>query len=269
MEDDAERMPASAAKRAHAVAHRYAIIPPGTAHRAVIDGEDHSFAGRKRHDMDTGLHPRPLRGKHELAALEIVRVGQEESGLQREREVAVKILMQAVVITGAVTQQKRRRPDLSCGMAAFDEVGIFVRKRISGRQPLTPVVRDRTQPPVKTGTERSDEVWQRIGEITIFAASETMSGHHHRAAEKVVAFVTVDESVALSPIKQRPRGSPTLVIQVACDAIPFDRVEPVVDLHVNSIARRSHANLPLLAVKRQAARRTFRFGTTPVLAVAS
>ena len=70
-----------------------------------MHGEDRAVAFRERHHFDSRLHARALFGEHELATREFgVRGGQQEHGLQRKDVLAVKILVQAVVIVGPVLQ---------------------------------------------------------------------------------------------------------------------------------------------------------------------
>src|SRR5207249_3739115 len=80
--------------------------------------EDHTVSLVERYDLGTRLHARSLLCKHEFAAREVVpRYRQEEGDLQWEDMLAIKILMQAVVIALAVVQEERCRPGVAGAMA--------------------------------------------------------------------------------------------------------------------------------------------------------
>jgi hypothetical protein len=64
------------------------------------------------------LHSRPLFGQHELSSSKISsRLGKEESHLDREDVLSVKILVEAVVIAETVLKQEWSWPYLSSIMA--------------------------------------------------------------------------------------------------------------------------------------------------------
>jgi hypothetical protein len=74
----------------------------------VMNGEDHSVSLTKRLDYRSALHPWPLLGHHELPAGKIrLRVGEQDCHLQGKHVIAVKILMQAVIVTDAVAEKER------------------------------------------------------------------------------------------------------------------------------------------------------------------
>ena len=85
-----------------------------------MNREQDRIALLQRHDFDAALHPRTLLGQDEFAAGEILAGrGQQNGRLQREREFAVKVLMQAIEVAGRVLQQQGRRPNLPGIMADF------------------------------------------------------------------------------------------------------------------------------------------------------
>ena len=95
MKDDAERMASSFAKRADAVTHGDAVGAATALDRPVVDREDYRLARLERDHIRPRLHPRTLLGQHELAAGELLsRPRQQEDRLQREVELAVKVLVQ-------------------------------------------------------------------------------------------------------------------------------------------------------------------------------
>ena len=103
VKDDAERVALSAAQAAHAMAHVDAVDAAGTSDGPVMDGENDRVALGERYYLDPRLHARPLFGEHKLAAGEVGR--EQESGLQREDVLTVKILVQTVVVARAVLQK--------------------------------------------------------------------------------------------------------------------------------------------------------------------
>src|SRR5437764_1607560 len=118
MEDDAEGEALASAQARDAVAHGGAVPAARALHRPLVDGEDDCVALAERYDLAARLHARPLLDQHELAAVELPRrVAQQDGGLQREDQLAVKVAVQAVVVARAVAQQQWRRPLLAAGVA--------------------------------------------------------------------------------------------------------------------------------------------------------
>jgi hypothetical protein len=105
VEDDAEGVPHAGADAAHTVAEVDAIIALGPLYRPVMDREGHRIALQKWYDLRAALHAWPLFGQDELAAREVLTGFREENrDLDRECEVAVEILVQAVEVTGNILQ---------------------------------------------------------------------------------------------------------------------------------------------------------------------
>src|SRR5688572_21983786 len=122
-------MTMSGTHTADAMAQIYPIDAALSTHRPVVHGEYRSMALAQRHDLRARLHPRALLGDDEFAAGEVASgLGQQDRDLQREHVLAVEILMQAVVVAGAVLQKQRRRPALARGMATFDELVVLLRE---------------------------------------------------------------------------------------------------------------------------------------------
>jgi hypothetical protein len=71
----------------------------------MMDGEQYSIAPCQRHDFYLRLHSRTLLGEHEFASGEILpRIREEDSRLYRKYEFTIEILVQAVVVAGAVLE---------------------------------------------------------------------------------------------------------------------------------------------------------------------
>src|SRR5262245_24948058 len=92
-----------------------------SANRTVMDGEYHGIALTQRNHHRAGLHARPLLGQYEFAPGEIAPgLGQQDRELQRKYVLSVEILMQAVIVLGAVLEHEWGRPYLARRMAAVD-----------------------------------------------------------------------------------------------------------------------------------------------------
>ena len=71
-----------------------------------MDGEDRGVALAEGDYFGAALHAGTLLGEDEFAAGEIAVGGSEQDGdLEGEEEVAVEILVEAIVVAGAVLQQ--------------------------------------------------------------------------------------------------------------------------------------------------------------------
>src|ERR1700734_2651809 len=122
MKDHAQREAFAAFDPAHAMAQIDAISPARSLHWPLAHCEDDAVALRERRDLRARLHARPLLGQHELATGEVAPgLGQEDRDLQRKEMLAVHVLVQAIVVAGAIAQQKGRRPLLTRLMAALEE----------------------------------------------------------------------------------------------------------------------------------------------------
>ena len=103
VENDAEREPFAAPDRAHAVPHGRAIISARGAQRTMSYRENHRFTLCERYHMRTRLHPRALLCEQEFAAFKIaLRRRQENRELKRENQIAIQVLMQAIVAASRV-----------------------------------------------------------------------------------------------------------------------------------------------------------------------
>ena len=110
-----------------------AIGPARSLNRTLAHGEDHPVALPQAHDLGARLHARALLGQHELAAGKVPpRRRQQDRDLQRKDDLAVDVLMQAIVVARAIAQQQRRRPRLPGGRQASRKVVVFGRD--SGRR---------------------------------------------------------------------------------------------------------------------------------------
>src|SRR6202008_1117868 len=108
VEDHAERVTEAGGDAADAVTQGHAVRAAGAGDRSLSRREDHDLALLEWNHLAARLRPGPLLDQQELAAGEVrARAAQEAGHLERERDGAVEILMQAVVPAGLVAEQQR------------------------------------------------------------------------------------------------------------------------------------------------------------------
>src|SRR4029434_2255950 len=94
VKDHAEGVALPRVNPAHAMPHRYAMIPAGAAHRAMIRGEDERLPPFERDDLAARLRAGPLLHNQALAAIEVGAAAAERPGhLERKGHGAVEVLM--------------------------------------------------------------------------------------------------------------------------------------------------------------------------------
>jgi hypothetical protein len=92
---------------ADAVTHRYSIDAARASLGAVIHRKDDGFALMQLDDGGARLHAGALLGEDELAAGEVACGFAEQEGyLQGEDEIAVEVLVEAVIVALAVLQEQ-------------------------------------------------------------------------------------------------------------------------------------------------------------------
>lgn len=117
----------------------------------MMDAKDHPVTLIHTEHFNAGLLSRPLFGKHEFAAIEVLSPLTQENGrLEGEDNFPVQVLMQTIVITGAILQDQRGGTRLACTMTKLDEVRKLVRKpRPIISQPTEPFIRKRREMRIK------------------------------------------------------------------------------------------------------------------------
>ena len=89
--------------------------PPG--------GDNDRFPFSRKQHMPDGLRPWPLCDEEQLAARKIfIWLGQRKDHLERENDIAVDVLVKAIIVSGAVFQHERRRAGLAVCVAIFEKV---------------------------------------------------------------------------------------------------------------------------------------------------
>src|SRR2546428_5614734 len=122
VKDDAERHARARTDCTDAVSHDDTVGAAAARDGTLAGREDDARSLLDRERMPARLRARPLLDEQEFAAAVIdVASAQGEDHLQRERQVAIEILMQAVVATRGVRQRQRRRPRLASRLALLQE----------------------------------------------------------------------------------------------------------------------------------------------------
>ena len=110
MIDDPQSVAGAGKYGANAVLDVGAIKPARALHRPVARGEDHRIAAPGVDRVPHRLRPRALLDEQKIAAgIVLFGLAQEADKLQRERQFAVEILVQAVVAARLIVQEQRRR----------------------------------------------------------------------------------------------------------------------------------------------------------------
>jgi hypothetical protein len=87
----------------------------------MMDGERRGVTLLKRNGLGPALHARPLFSQDEFAASETrPRLRKQDRDLNRKDKIAVKILVEAVIVTRHILQQQRCRARLT-GIVASRE----------------------------------------------------------------------------------------------------------------------------------------------------
>ena len=138
---------------------------------------------------------------------------------------AIKVLMQAVVVPRAVAKQERCRLGLARLVATVQKGLVSVWKADVDGHHLVPAIGDRREGRVEGLPQFADQRRQRVGEVAILAAAETMACHDDPAPEeRSVSYEAARAShcswVSKGPITWR---RPVLV-KLCCDARPIERL---------------------------------------------
>src|SRR5438034_3752855 len=144
------------------------MVAVGATGRTVARGEDHDLSLLGRQHVGPRLRARPLLEEEEFAALVIgAAAGEKHRELQRERDLAVQVLVQAVVSADLVVQQERRRFRLTMPGAYGPERSERRWKTNRRAEGLRPAVGDRRQPLVRLSAKRGDDRRQGVREVLV------------------------------------------------------------------------------------------------------
>ena len=212
---------------AHSVAHRCAVVASCALYGSLLVREDESFALRERDGFAARLHPRTLLGEEELSAFEVPsRPRERDHDLQGKRDIAVAVLVQAVVAVFLVVEQQRCGARLSCLAAAFEKAGQSGWIAAVGLEPFFPAIRDPGQRRVKVSAQTAHERRQRVVEVAIVPLAKAVPLHVDEAAEEALVAVRLDEGFALGRGKQARQPGVAPLIEVPLDARPIELRDP-------------------------------------------
>jgi hypothetical protein len=149
--------------------------------------------------LGSRLGPRPLLDQQEVAARVIdAPPAQEARELQGKDDVAVDVLVQAVVAAALVAQQERRGLGLASPPA--DREQLVERRRVHERglgERGLPPVRNRGERRIGMAAQRLDQGRQGPGEVSVLADTEPVARHVDRVAKPPVVSVEADQLGAL------------------------------------------------------------------------
>src|SRR5262249_53367649 len=140
---------------------------------------------------------------------------------ERKHVLAVKVLMQGVVIVGAVAQKERRWFGLSRLMAALEEGAVLLREADFDAHRLVPAVGDFGQRRIKGLPQLLDDRRQGISEIAIFASAVTVTRHHNSAPEERIVLVRGHEFFAFLGTKNRTDYQASIAVQFDVKCVPI------------------------------------------------
>jgi len=136
------------------------------------------------------LCPRPLLYQQQFSAFEVATALAEHAReLERKRDVAVQILMQAVVAALFVTKDQRRRSGLSVSGADFQEFLERSRIRIARAHPLGPSIRRGRQLAIHRDAQLLDQRRHRSREILVLTNAVAMPFYHDAAAKALALSI--------------------------------------------------------------------------------
>ena len=107
-------------------------------------------------------------------------------------------------------------------VTTLDVVRVLRRVTAVETEEFVPVVRDGNKLWVNECAKVRNNAGQRIVEVLVFSASETMSFHHDAAAEKVVAFIKAGYPFAFIRGKELFDNRVAFRVEIFCNVIPVD-----------------------------------------------
>jgi hypothetical protein len=88
----------------------------------------------------------------------LARLRQQDRDLERERKIAVQVLMQAIEIAGNILQQERRRALLAGIVAELQEIGMLIGIAGADAHTLVPRIRDGREARIERGAQIVDQI---------------------------------------------------------------------------------------------------------------
>jgi hypothetical protein len=225
MKDDPQRVTVPRAQPAHTVPHVNAIAAAFALHRTMVYRESHSITLTKRNDLWPRLHARTLFGKYKFSACKVGPwLRQQDRHLYGENMLAVKVLMQTVVVTLAILQQQGRWPQLSGIVASLEEFRMRLWIGDLDSHQAVPAIGNLCQSRIDGCSNLGNELGQWIVEVLIFASSETMSRHDDAASKEAVVWVERGQSLALIHRQDTLEDRVAVVVKLPRDPFPVERL---------------------------------------------
>src|SRR5215470_16378463 len=85
-----------------------------------------------------------------------------------------------------------------------------------------PAIRDRNQSRIDSRAETLNQSRQRIIEVFIFSAPESMSCHHDPAPEPIVSHIKAGNSLAFARKKKTADNGTALLVEILLHTFPVD-----------------------------------------------
>src|SRR5580692_5328225 len=198
MKDDPQGVTMARAQSAHTVPHVNAIAAAFALHWTVVYRESYSITLTKRNDLWPRLHARTLFGKYKFSARKVApRFRQQDRHLYGKNMLAVKVLMQTVVVALPILQQQRGWPLLSGIVASPEEFRMRLWIADFEAHQVVPAIGNLCQPWINGCSNFCNNLGQGTVEVLIFAPSKTMSRHDDAASKEAVVWIKRGQSLAL------------------------------------------------------------------------
>src|SRR5262249_45890509 len=153
---------------AYTMAEVDAVVALRAPHWPVMDGKGHGITLPKWYDFGTALHARPLFGQDELATGEVLaRLREENRDLDRECEIAIEILVEAVEVARDILQQKWCWARLSGVVASLEERCVVVGIALIDAHPAVPHVGHACEARIERRSQAPEKVRQRVFEVAV------------------------------------------------------------------------------------------------------
>src|SRR2546421_8638153 len=203
--------------------------------------EDHDLALRGRDRLAARLCARTLLDEEELAAV-VVGAGpaQETRELEREDDVAVEVLVQAVVAAVLVVEEERCR--LRLAVLATHGLQLGERRGMTSRraESVLPRIGDGGERRKRMHAKGLDQRGQRRREVLIVADAEAKARHLDAGSEALAVRVHRDQFAALVGREHGRRPGVAMLPERLLDRAPIECGEAFLDIHDHGYTREAH-----------------------------
>ena len=131
--------------------------------------------------------------------------------MQRESDISVNVLMQAVEVVRLVMEEQRSGSHLTVLLTFRQKYGMFQRKRVGHAHRLVPFVRKGREMRITTFPQLLNDCREWIVEVLVVSTPETIAGHNDVAAKVGVVRIKSDEFPAFLRREQgRSQGTSSI-----------------------------------------------------------